>query len=486
VVDHDSGRLVWAAPGRDKATLHQFFDALGQERCAAVTHVSADGADWIAAVVADRCPQAVRCADPFHVVAWATDALDEVRRAAWNTARGAVNQRRAGRASGHAKALKGARYALWTNPGNLTDKQQAKLAWVAKTDPSLYRGYLLKEDQEVLALTVFEDLTSPQAARVLGITPPAYRLRLMRARRELRRHLDAADTATACTIDPGECFMRPKAFFDLRSYDVADTALTPDQQQRADAMLERIVTTPTVAPGDLERRAKPRIRPMKLVGILVAAALLAIGMIAFPGSGRSSNAHASWTPTPSPVAAGDLDVVAHACRDKVGDHSGPNGGVSFDSATIPVALAERRGDLVAVLFHQNNPDMAVACVATNRPGSADVDDVNVGAGGSSGPAWTPAPDRITQGTIAQFRNQPAASVTQGAVGTNVATVTIHSAGQTFTATVRDGRYAAWWPGKAFTDAPRQPSGQGGPQVNLTYDVTLTDGTTLTNVTPATP
>ena len=29
VVDHDSGRLVWAAPGRDKATLERFFDALG-------------------------------------------------------------------------------------------------------------------------------------------------------------------------------------------------------------------------------------------------------------------------------------------------------------------------------------------------------------------------------------------------------------------------------------------------------------------------
>ena len=26
VVDHDTGRLVWAAPGRDKATLHRFFD----------------------------------------------------------------------------------------------------------------------------------------------------------------------------------------------------------------------------------------------------------------------------------------------------------------------------------------------------------------------------------------------------------------------------------------------------------------------------
>lgn len=159
VVDHDSGRLVWAAPGRDKATLHAFFDALGDERCAAVTHVSADGADWIAAVVAARCPEAVRCADPFHVVAWATDALDEVRRAAWNQARGAVTQRRAGRASGHAKDLKGARYALWKNPQNLTETQQTKLAWVAKTDPRLYRAYLLKEGLRLVFQLPLEQAT---------------------------------------------------------------------------------------------------------------------------------------------------------------------------------------------------------------------------------------------------------------------------------------------------------------------------------------
>jgi transposase len=116
VVDHDSGRLVWAAPGRDKATLAAFFDALGQERCAAITHVSADGADWIDAVAAERCPNAVRCADPFHIVRWATDALDDVRRQAWNEARGAVSRRRAARASGHAKALKHARFALCEQP----------------------------------------------------------------------------------------------------------------------------------------------------------------------------------------------------------------------------------------------------------------------------------------------------------------------------------------------------------------------------------
>jgi len=43
-VDHDSGRLAWAAPGRDRKTLAKFFDALGETRCAAITHVSADAA----------------------------------------------------------------------------------------------------------------------------------------------------------------------------------------------------------------------------------------------------------------------------------------------------------------------------------------------------------------------------------------------------------------------------------------------------------
>jgi transposase len=145
VVDHDSGALVWAAPGRDEATLRRFFDALGVERAGQITHVSADAADWIAKVVAERCPNALRCADAFHVVAWATDALDEVRRQAWNEARGAVDRRRAGRASGHARALKRARYALWKNPENLTHHQQQKLDWIAKTDPRLWRAYLLKE-----------------------------------------------------------------------------------------------------------------------------------------------------------------------------------------------------------------------------------------------------------------------------------------------------------------------------------------------------
>ena len=142
VVDHDSRRLIWAAAGRDKATLRRFFDLLGVERCALVTHVSADAATWIADVVAERCANAVQCADAFHVVAWATEALDAVRREAWNEARGALRQRRS---TGTARALKHARYALWKNPEDLNEHQQAKLAWIATTNPRLYRAYLLKE-----------------------------------------------------------------------------------------------------------------------------------------------------------------------------------------------------------------------------------------------------------------------------------------------------------------------------------------------------
>jgi len=157
IVDHNSRRLIWAAPGRDKATLNMFFDELGPDRCAAITHVSADAADWIADVVAVRCPAAVQCADAFHAVKWATEALDEVRRGVWNTARATARTepgRRRGqpradapprRGSDLARGLKNSRYAVWKNPENLTVRQGAKLEWIARTDPRLYRVYLLKE-----------------------------------------------------------------------------------------------------------------------------------------------------------------------------------------------------------------------------------------------------------------------------------------------------------------------------------------------------
>ena len=138
VVCHDTGRLVWAAAGRDRQTVECFLDALGEERCKQIELVSADMAAWIAGPISERCPQAELCLDPFHVVALATDALDEIRREVWNEAR------RAGQTV-TARDLKGARFALWKNPEHLTARQKHKLSDIQHTNRRLYRAYLLKE-----------------------------------------------------------------------------------------------------------------------------------------------------------------------------------------------------------------------------------------------------------------------------------------------------------------------------------------------------
>jgi len=138
VVDHHSGRLLWAAPGRDRAVVEKFLDLLGKERCQQLQLVSCDNAARITGPVSERCPNAVICLDPFHIVKAATDAPDDVRRAVWNEARKGGDKQLA-------KDLKGARFALWKNPENLTERQQQKLAWIAKLNAPIYRAYLLKE-----------------------------------------------------------------------------------------------------------------------------------------------------------------------------------------------------------------------------------------------------------------------------------------------------------------------------------------------------
>jgi transposase len=78
--------------------------------------------------------------DAYHVVAWASAALDDVRREVWNHARRTLGDKAL------AEQLKGCRYALWKNPEHLTNRQRGKLAWVAQTNARLYRAYLLKEE----------------------------------------------------------------------------------------------------------------------------------------------------------------------------------------------------------------------------------------------------------------------------------------------------------------------------------------------------
>lgn len=73
--------------------------------------------------------------------------------------------------SAHARDLKHARYALWKNPEDLTDRQQKKLAWVSTVNRRLYRAYLLEEQlrQGVRA----QERGGQTAARSLVVLGPA-------------------------------------------------------------------------------------------------------------------------------------------------------------------------------------------------------------------------------------------------------------------------------------------------------------------------
>lgn len=159
VVDHDRGVVVWGATGRDSATLDRFFDELGPQRSALIEAVSLDlGPAYLKSVTAEgHAPQAIVCADPFHLVKLVGDALDEVRRDLWQALRRLPDDR-------WARNFKGARWALLKNPEDLNERQAAQLARFRRNGGGIWRAYEMKEQfRAILA----GDLTRDEAAVLL-------------------------------------------------------------------------------------------------------------------------------------------------------------------------------------------------------------------------------------------------------------------------------------------------------------------------------
>ena len=164
VVNHDTNTVVWAAQGHGKSVLTQFYRQLTPEQLSSIRVVTGDGAKWITECVNAFTPGCERCVDPFHVVEWAMEALDEVRREAWREAYDEALQLatehhgKKGRPSAddveasmvkdaRAKAneIKNSAYALGKAPEHLTENQQAKVEMIAKNNNRLYRAYCMKE-----------------------------------------------------------------------------------------------------------------------------------------------------------------------------------------------------------------------------------------------------------------------------------------------------------------------------------------------------
>lgn len=159
VVDHDRGKVIWGAEGKDAKTLDGFFDELGPQRSGVIEAVSLDlGPAFIKSVTAPgHAPQAVVCADPFHIVKLVGDALDEVRRDLWQTLRKLPDDR-------YARDFKGCRWALLKNPDDLTDNQAVQLRRIRRTRGGIWRAYEMKEQFRAIFAG---DLTRAEAAALL-------------------------------------------------------------------------------------------------------------------------------------------------------------------------------------------------------------------------------------------------------------------------------------------------------------------------------
>ena len=115
VVDHKRRRVAWARDGYGKEVLDLFFRQPADEQRASIKAVTGDGAKWIDASVKERLPNAGRVLDSFHIVSWMSDAPDQVRKRL-------RNQARRGNDKTATEAMRGVRYAVLKNPGDLTER----------------------------------------------------------------------------------------------------------------------------------------------------------------------------------------------------------------------------------------------------------------------------------------------------------------------------------------------------------------------------
>ena len=162
VVNHDTNTVVWAGKDHGKSVLEKFLKLLTEEQRASVKAVTGDGARWITDCVNEYLPNAERCVDPFHVVEWTMEALDEVRIASWRRAAEKAAELKVSRGPGRpaaddteaaaartaakqASEIKHSTYALGKAPEHLTNTQAIRLEMIQQTDNQLYRAYLLKE-----------------------------------------------------------------------------------------------------------------------------------------------------------------------------------------------------------------------------------------------------------------------------------------------------------------------------------------------------
>ncbi len=135
-IDAGRRRLLWIGEKRRVKTLLRFFRWFGCERSSALKFICSDMWRPYLKVVAKKAAQAAHVLDRFHIAEKMSKAIDEVR----------AQEARALTGEGYEPVLKNTRWLLLKRPGNLTEKQEPRLAELLQYNLRAVRAYLLKED----------------------------------------------------------------------------------------------------------------------------------------------------------------------------------------------------------------------------------------------------------------------------------------------------------------------------------------------------
>ena len=134
VIDHLSGRVVWAGKERKAKTLLRFFRKLGPQRAAELEAVSMDMWEPYITVVGKKAPQARVIFDRFHIVKHLNEAVDKTRRELVRELKGTARRN-----------LKNTKFPLLKAKHNRSAKDKRVLREQVRANRRLYRAMLLRD-----------------------------------------------------------------------------------------------------------------------------------------------------------------------------------------------------------------------------------------------------------------------------------------------------------------------------------------------------
>jgi transposase len=135
VSDLMRGRAIWfGGEDRKEASMHQFYDWLGEKKARGIRLVVMDMWRPFYNVAQERVPHAAILYDKFHVIKQLNEALDEVRKSEYARLQG--EQRR---------YIKGQKYVLLSHRENLSMEGRDSLKTLLAANRRLNTAYLLKE-----------------------------------------------------------------------------------------------------------------------------------------------------------------------------------------------------------------------------------------------------------------------------------------------------------------------------------------------------